>query len=167
MPCVGVIWAQKATNLTSETTKTVYTKIWKLFLTNSLIRSLFTPCIQEASRQDRDVNASGNAHPEDKVKADADPSLCFPCLEINVDVTRESDELFPGVSSWGASQLSLWKGCKLQLKITQKEESLFSPLGLLLVIFSLSLIDRRRHNTKDEICIVHSYVVTMLSLHLF
>lgn len=51
----------------------------------SLISNLFTLCIQGASRPDRDVNASGNAHPEDKVEAEAELLLFFSCLEINGD----------------------------------------------------------------------------------
>lgn len=34
------------------------------------------------SRWDKGVNASGNAHPADKVKAQANRLICFPCLEI-------------------------------------------------------------------------------------
>lgn len=49
----------------------------------SLISPFYTLYCQEASWGDRDVNACGNAHPDDKVKAEADPLLCFPCLETN------------------------------------------------------------------------------------
>lgn len=69
-------------------------------------KPFYTLYCQEASRRDRDVNACGNAHPEDKVKAEADPFALFPMSGDQQRSTRESDELFPGVSLWGVSQLS-------------------------------------------------------------
>lgn len=49
-----------------------------LFLMAWLITSLFTPRIQEESRWDKGVNASGNAHPADKGKAEANRFDLFP-----------------------------------------------------------------------------------------
>ena len=46
-------------------------------------KPFYTLYYQEASTRDRDVNALGNAHPDDKGKAEADPLLCFPCLETD------------------------------------------------------------------------------------
>ncbi len=44
-------------------------------------KPFYTLYCQEANRRDRDVSACGNAHPADKVKAEAESLLCFPCLE--------------------------------------------------------------------------------------
>lgn len=54
---------------------------------------------------DRDVNACGNAHPEDKVKAGADILLCFPCLETVGAAQGKVMTCFQVWSSWGVSGL--------------------------------------------------------------
>lgn len=52
----------------------------------------YTLYCQEASKRDRDVNACGNAHPEDKVKAEGEPFALFPMSAHQRGGTRESDE---------------------------------------------------------------------------
>lgn len=107
-----------------------------LFLMVWLITSLFTPCIQEESRWDNGVNASGNAHPADKVKAEANRFDLFLMSGDWRRRTQKSKELFPGVTLWGVSQLFPGKGWNWKL---QRREASFGSFSQLLVAFFLSL----------------------------
>ena len=141
------VLSSKATSLTSKSTKTVYTKIWKLSPMICLIRSLFTPCI--AKRRVGKIGTSTPAvMPILKIKSKQRQALCF--LSHHVCRPTEKNkgkwwvvsrcELVGCVTTyWGTALLPFpWKGCNSS-RIIQEEELLFtSHISLLLVIFSPS-----------------------------
>lgn len=153
----------KVTHLTTETTKTVYIQIWKLFPMICLIRSLFTPYIAE-----KRVGEIGTSTPvvmpilKIKSKLRQTLLLCFPCLETNGEeqgkVVSRCELVGCVTTYWGTTLLPFpWKGCDSN-RITQEVLACFKSSSLCLLrniwaCFWWSTTDRKRQlgNTTQQI----------------
>lgn len=132
-----LILSSEATRLASEATRAVYTKIWEFVSHGLAYHKAFYTMHPSQNWWDKGVNASGNAHPADKVKAEANRFDLFPHVwRLATADKKKSEELFPGVTLWGVSQLFPGRGWNSKL---HRREASFGSFSQLLVAFFLPL----------------------------
>lgn len=157
MTCYRCVLHSKATTLTSEISKTVYIKTGSRLHDIPYQSPFYTLYCQEASGEDRDVNACGNAHPEDKVKAEADPLLCFPCLETNRGVQGKVMSCFQVWARRVCHNLLRHTSSLIPHKVFNSE-NVESSLEVILVIFACFLTFCHR-----KICIILVFINVCLN----